>query len=110
MATPGCWRVMLDFGPDFPQVRPDSVYVRLVKECWRMIPQQVSGVHCSPLHVRGTGVTGWIYSESSQPAADAADLFRRRSTDVVRRVRGTPMAVIWESARFFCETTTTPPP
>lgn len=105
----GCWRVMLDFGPDFPPTRPDSVYIRLVKECWRMIPQQVAGIHCSPLHVRHNGVTGWIYSDRELCAADAADQFRRRSTDVVRRVRGTPMAVVWDYARFSLEAAPRPP-
>jgi hypothetical protein len=94
---------MLDFGPDFPPVRPESVYLRLVKECWRMIPQHVAGVHCSPLHNRANGVTGWIYSDNPVAAADAADQFRRRSTDVIRRVRGTPMAVVWQSVRFYIE-------
>ncbi len=103
MQQRGCWRVSMDFGGDFPSHKPDGVYIRMIKECWRLIPQSVPGITCSPLHIRSTGVCGWIYADDVSAAADAADQFRRKSTDVVRRIRGTPAAVIWEYARFSAE-------
>jgi hypothetical protein len=110
MQNRGCWRVMFDFAPDFPLQRPESVYIRMVKECWRLLPQSVPGISCSPLHIRGNGISGWIYADDVRLAADAVDQFRRKSTDVVRRIRGTPAAVIWEYARFSAESSETHQP
>ena len=102
MDTVQCWRMHIGFGTDFPNLKPDSVYIRMIRECWRRIPQQ-HAVQCSPLHVQHDSVCGWVYAQSPQHSLGAIEDFQRRSCDVIRRIRGTPDAIIWEYIRVIAE-------
>lgn len=91
-----CWRLTLAFTPDMPSQRLDSVYMRMIRECWRQIPQLHPHVTCSPLHIHKDGIRGWLYGHDVVVVSAAVDTFRNRSTDLIRRLRGTHDAVIWE--------------
>ena len=41
------WRVVLDFGVDFPMLRADSLYLRMIKTCWQQLPSHHPRIHCS---------------------------------------------------------------
>jgi hypothetical protein len=100
-----CWRLTLAFTPDMPTQRIDSVYMRMIRECWRQIPQLNPQVTCSPLHIHQDGVRGWLYGHDVVAVSDAVDTFRNRSTDLIRRLRGKPDAVIWEYISLNDEST-----
>lgn len=103
MQTPQRWRVSLDFSADFPVLR-GGIYLRIINECWRMLPHQHPHIVCSALQLRSDGVSGFIESTSISAAADALDTFRHKSTDHVRRLCGKRDAVLWEYIQFHrCE-------
>lgn len=91
-----CWRLTLEFTQDMPTHRIDSVYMRMIRECWRQIPQLHPPITCSPLHIHTDGIRGWLYGQDEVAICAAVDTFRNRSTDLIRRLRGAPDAVIWE--------------
>lgn len=101
-----CWRLTLAFTPDMPSHRIDSVYMRMIRECWRQIPQRNTHITCSPLHIHQEGVRGWLYGNDVVDINDSVDVFIHRSTDLIRRLRGKPEAVIWEYINLTEETTT----
>ena len=97
------WRVVLDFGVDFPMLRADSLYLRMIKTCWQQLPSHHPRIHCSPLQLRSDGVRGHIYADDVREAAAALDTFRHHTTDVIRRLRGQPQAIIWDYVQFVAE-------
>lgn len=97
------WRVVLDFGVDFPMRRADSLYLRMIKTCWQQLPSHHPRIHCSPLQLRSDGVRGHIYGDDVREAAAALDTFRRRTTELIRRLRGQPQAIIWDYVQFVAE-------
>lgn len=97
------WRVGLDFGEDFPMLRADSIYLRMIKTCWQQLPTHHPHITCSPLQLRSDGVRGHIYGDDVREAAAALDTFRHRTTAVIRRLRGQPQAIIWDYVQFVAE-------
>ena len=97
------WRVVLEFGVDFPMLRVDSVYMRMIKACWQQLPTQHPRIHCSPLQLRSDGVRGHSYADDEREAAAALDTFRRRTTELIRRLRGQPHAIVWDYVQFVAE-------
>jgi hypothetical protein len=97
------WRVVLDFGVDFPMLRADSIYLRMIKTCWQQLPSHHPHITCSTLQLRSDGVRGYLYGDDVREATAALDAFRHRTTAVIRRLRGQPQAIIWDYVQFVAE-------
>ena len=103
MEHPHRWRVMLDFGGDFPVLRTDSLSMRMINACWLQLPCHHPRIQCSSVQIRIDGVSGHIYSDDVRDAAAALDTFRHRTTALIRRLRGQPQAIIWDYVKFAAE-------